>query len=76
MVRHNNVAKYIHWLLCGKYEFQREDSCGGSIALNVLLRMNMSKFYGTLTSTHVDHFITARRPNIIVIDKYFTYVID
>jgi len=61
MVRHNNVAKYIHWLLYGKHEFQREDSWWrhSSNSVNVSWDFNI----------YADHFITARRPDIVVIDK-------
>ena len=24
IIIHDNVAKYLHWLLCGKYDIQRE----------------------------------------------------
>ena len=40
LMPHNNVAKSIHWMLCGKYDIQREHSCGSIVPI-VLLRMNV-----------------------------------
>ena len=64
---HDNVAKYIHWLLCGNYDMQREyhwwkhnpDSVTEKNFAQILWDFNII----------VDYMTSARWPDIVIIDK-------
>ena len=70
--RHDNVAKYLHWLLCSKYDMQREhhwwkhnpDSVVENNSVKILWDFNI----------FVDHVISARWLDIAVIDKVSSVV--
>ena len=70
--RHDSVAKYLHWLLCGKYDIQRghygwrHSPCSVVVNNSVKLLWDFNIF--------VDHVISARRPDIVVIDKVSSVV--
>ena len=69
---HDNVAKFLHWLLCGKYDMQREhhwwkhnpDSVVENNSVKILWDFNI----------FVDHVISARQPDTVVIDKVSSVV--
>ena len=66
-LRHDNVARYIHWCLCGKHSFERVSNwwkhCPDSVIENdsVEILWDFNIF--------VDHFISARKPDIVVINN-------
>ena len=69
--KHDNVAKYLHWLLCGKYDVQQEhhwwkhnpDSVVENNFVKILWDFNIFV-----------QVISVRRPNIVVIDKVSSVV--
>ena len=67
LARHDNVAKYIHWLLCGKYDIQREHNWWKHSPVSVVENECVKILWDF--NVYVDHMISARRPDIIVIDK-------
>ena len=70
--RHDNVAKYLHWLLCGKYDIQREHYWWRHSPYSVVENNSVKLLWDF--NIFVDHVISARRPDIVVIDKVSSVV--
>ena len=56
--RHDNVARYIHWQLCGKCGLER-----------AWWKVKTPRYCGVSQSMQCDRKIEARRPDIVFIDK-------
>ena len=71
--RYDNVAKYIHWLLYGKYNIGQEGNwwkhSPGSVVQNDSVKILWD------FNIFVDHLIYARWPDIVVIDKDASLVV-
>ena len=70
--RHDNVAKCLHCLLCGKYDMQREHHWWKHNPASVVENNSVKSLWDF--NIFVDHVISARRPDIVVIDKVFSVV--
>ena len=70
--RHDNVAKYLHWLLCGKYDIQREHYWWKHSPYSVVENNSVKILWDF--NIFVDHVISARWPDIVVIDKVSSVV--
>ena len=65
--RHDNVARYIHWQLCGKCGVERANNCHEQKPERVAESEN-SKILWDFT-IQCDRKIEARRPDIVFIDR-------
>ena len=61
------MAKYIHWLLCGKYNIDRRDNWWKHSPDSIVENDSVKILWDF--NIFVDHMIYARRPDIVVIDK-------
>ena len=65
--RHDNIARIVHWKLCGKYDLKRVDKWyehhpeGAIESETVKILWDMT--------IQCDHYIEARRPDILVVEK-------
>ena len=68
IVRHNNVARHIHWSLCIKFNLDCSESswnhCPPSIIENDRVKLLWD------FNIYTDRVISARRPDIVVINKF------
>ena len=66
-LRHDNVAKVIHWKLCGKWGFERGDKWYTHVPEKVLESEHCKLLWDFLIQT--DKKLEHNRPDITVIDK-------
>ncbi|XP_063586885.1 uncharacterized protein LOC134764236 [Penaeus indicus] len=65
--RHDNVAKYVHWRLCGKYELDKANKWYDHKPDGVIENTNYKILWDVMIQC--DREIEARRPDIVVVDK-------
>ena len=65
--RHDNVARYIHWQLCGKCELERVNNWYEQKPKGVLESENFKILWDF--TIQCDGKIEARRPDIVFVDK-------
>ena len=65
--RHDNMAQYIHWQLCGKCGLERANSWYGQKPERVVASENFKKLWNF--TVQCDRKIEARRPDVVFIDK-------
>ena len=65
--RHDNVAKYIHWLLAEKYGFERATNWYEQRPEGVMESQDFKLLWDFMIQC--DRLIQARRPDIVVVDK-------
>ena len=65
--RHDNVAKYIHWLLAEKYGFERATNWYEEKPEGVMESQDLKVLWDFVIQC--DRFVQARRPDIVVVDK-------
>ena len=65
--RHENIARIVHWELCGRYNLGRVDKWCGHHP-NGVLENESVKILWDMT-IQCDHHIEARRPDILVMEK-------
>ena len=65
--RHEWVGKVIHWKLCKKFEFYQTNKWYTHNPASVLENDTHKLLWGF--DIQVDHLISARRPELIVINK-------
>ena len=72
--RHGNMARHIHWQLCGKYGLERANSWYEQKPGGVLESENFNIRWDFIIQC--DWKIEARRPDIVFIDKREVVMID
>ena len=65
--RHDNVARYIHWCLCGKHNIEHHCNWWQHSPASIAENDNIKILWEF--NIFVDHLISARRPDIAVINK-------
>ena len=65
--RHNNVARYIHWLLVEKCEFERATKWYEQKPEGVLENHQFKLLWDFMIQC--DRFVQVRRPDIVVVNK-------
>ena len=65
--RHDNVARAIHLDLSEKYGFDRNDKWYNHVPESVLENENYKLLWDF--SIRTDHYIEARRPDLVLVDK-------
>jgi len=78
LARHNNVARYIHWELCGKYNLMRPKEWYKHVPEeNKVIENENVKILWDF-NIYTDRKISARRPDIVIQDKNkkITSIID
>ena len=65
--RHDNVARYVHWMLCGKYKLGRADAWYNHHPDGVSENENFKILWDV--NIQCDRIIEARRPDILVLNK-------
>ena len=65
--RHDHVARYIHWQLCGKCGLERANSWYGQKPEGVVESENFKILWNF--TVQCDRKIEARRPDVVFIDK-------
>ena len=65
--RHDNIARIVHWMLCGKYDLRRVDKCYEHYPEGTLESESVKILWDM--TIQCDHYIEARRPDILVVEK-------
>ncbi|XP_063599183.1 uncharacterized protein LOC134775554 [Penaeus indicus] len=65
--RHDNVAKYVHWRLCEKYELDKANKWYDHKPDGLIENTNYKILWDVMIQC--DREIEARRPDIVVVDK-------
>ena len=65
--RHDNVAKYVHWRLCEKYELDRANKWYDHKPDGIIENANHKTLWDVMIQC--DREIEAHRPEIVVVDK-------
>ena len=66
--RHDRVASIIHWELCAIHGFQRSKNWFDHLAESVMENDRVKILWDF--NIHTDRVIEARRPDIVVVDKF------
>ena len=65
--RHDNVARYVHWQLCGKAELERADQWYKHTPEQVVENTGFKVLWDF--NVQCDRMVEARRTDIIVVNK-------
>ena len=65
--RHDNIARIVHWMLCGKYDLRRVDKWYEHYPEGTLESESVKILWDM--TIQCDHYIEARRPDILVVEK-------
>ena len=67
IVRCNNVARLIHWSLCAKFDLDRSENSWSHCPPSVIENDRVKLLWDF--NIYTDRVISARHPNIVVINK-------
>ena len=65
--RHDNIARIVHWMLCGRYDLRRIDKWYEHHPDGVIENETVKILWDM--TIQCDHYIEARRPDILVVEK-------
>ena len=65
--RHDNVARIVHWTLCGKYDLERETNWYEHSPQGVVESDKVKMLWDFMIQC--DHYIECRKPDIVVVEK-------
>ena len=65
--RHNNVARTVHWKLCGKYNLKRSEKWYEHVPEGVVENEEVKILWDVMIQC--DREIKARKPDIVVVNK-------
>ena len=65
--RHDNIARIVHWMLCGRYDLRRADKWYEHYPKGTLESESVKILWDM--TINWDHYIEARSPDILIVEK-------